>query len=232
MKQDLMDEWSVERLSFICRKCAFLTEGTYVFIAALIRLQEGVGTFLTEGTYDFIAALIRLQEGVGTSHLQDVISTERLLLRTYNIKLDHPSGSRLPGLTDSISLEIIRKFQPILLNDYFPLKVDDDGNCFYRVMSRALYNTEQHHLHFRLLIALEMAEYPQFYDNTHKDYINIIGEAVMLCESYSNELVAACTPRQWAGLIHLYATSGALQIAFRSYCPPVLHDLFFFNSSV
>ena len=77
-------------------------------------------------------------------------------------------------------------------------------------MSRALYNTEQHHLHFRLLIALEMAEYPQF------------------CESYSNELVAACTPRQWAGLIiHLYAASGALQIAFRSYCPPVLHDLFF-----
>ena len=205
MKQDLMDEWSAESLSFICRKCAFLTEGTY----------------------DFIATLIRLQEGVGTSHLQDVISTERLLLRTYNIKLDHPSGSKLPGPTDSISLEIIRKFQPILLNDYFSLKVGDDGNCFYRAMSRALYNTEQHHLHFRLLIALEMAEYPQFYDNTHKDYINLIGEAVMLCESYSNEVVAACTPRQWAGLIHLYAASGALQIAFRSYCPPVLHDHFF-----
>ena len=176
--------------------------------------------------HNYIATLTYFQSSVGTSLMKDVISAEKLLLQTYNITLHHPTWSTLPGPTDAVSVEIIRQFQPVLLNTHYPLKVGDDGNCFYRAFSRGLYGTEQKHLHLRLLTALDMAEHPKFYNNTSEECKNLIGETIMLCDSYNYDLIAAFTPRKWAILSHLYAASGALQIKIWSYCPPVLNDHF------
>ena len=41
---------------------------------------------------------------------------------------------------------------------HIPRSVLGDGNCMYRALSRGLFGTENHHLHVRLLTALEIIE--------------------------------------------------------------------------
>ncbi|GFR61099.1 hypothetical protein ElyMa_001837600, partial [Elysia marginata] len=122
--------------------------------------------------------------------------------------------------------EILQKFQPVILNSYTPLYVQGDGNCLFRALSRGFFGTEKHHLHIRLLSALEMASQRPFYDEQLKDFSNFFGEAEYLCEPYCIEFKAASTPGSWSSITRFYAASAALKVAFRSYCPPIMNDYF------
>ena len=53
---------------------------------------------------------------------------------------------------------------PSMLNDHIPISVLGDGNCMYHALSRGLFGTENHHLHVRLLTALEIIQNRKLYD--------------------------------------------------------------------
>ena len=60
-----------------------------------------------------------------------------------------------PGKPDDIAVKVLGMLSPSMLNDHIPLSVLGDGNCMYRTLSRGLFETENHHMHVRLLTALK-----------------------------------------------------------------------------
>eukprot|EP00745_Piridium_sociabile_P027877 TRINITY_DN44882_c0_g1_i9.p1 TRINITY_DN44882_c0_g1~~TRINITY_DN44882_c0_g1_i9.p1 ORF type:complete len:484 (-),score=90.89 TRINITY_DN44882_c0_g1_i9:1-1248(-) len=111
-----------------------------------------------------------------------------------------------------------------MLADHLPLAVFGDGNCLYRAISRGLFGHENHHMHIRLLTALEIAEYPAYYDAASPDYIDLIREPTLVNDPYPNLMRSACKQQGWSEILHLYAASAVLQKALLSYCPPVLNE--------
>ena len=61
-----------------------------------------------------------------------------------------------------------------MLNDHIHLSVLGDGNCMYRALSRGLFGTENHHLHVRLLTALEIIQNRKFYDVSGKEFVDLV----------------------------------------------------------
>ena len=56
-----------------------------------------------------------------------------------------------------------------MLNDHIPRSVLGDGNGMYRALSRWLFGTENHHLHVRLLTALEIIQNRKLYEDSGKE---------------------------------------------------------------
>ncbi len=149
--------------------------------------------------------------------------SERLMLETYNIHLPTvPShNDTLPGKVDSISVKILEMYQEMMNDKYTPLYVAGDGNCLYRAISLGLLRDVSHHIHLRLLTALELAENRASYDIQHPDYQgNIDDEAVQ--EEYNKLLYLACKLREWSAMGHIYAISAVTKTAVGSYHPPAL----------
>ena len=90
---------------------------------------------------------------------------EQLLLSLYG-KDKLPKQTRLPagtrrGTVDRHAKDLIEEYGRERLPFLEPLKVTGDGNCLFNALSRAIYASEGHNLHIRLLVALEVALNPQ-----------------------------------------------------------------------
>ncbi|XP_064101549.1 uncharacterized protein LOC135212098 [Macrobrachium nipponense] len=92
----------------------------------------------------------------------------------------------------------------------------------YRAVSRALYNTEEHHLLIRLKAALEIAMYPSYYDVEDPHYVDQVKDDRLLHDTYDGLLSSAATPGVPAEMLHIYAVSAVLSISVHSYCPPTI----------
>ena len=104
----------------------------------------------------------------------DQVDTEILLLKTYGMKLPERIVGSPVGPIDYVSNRILKLLDPTVLLDYSPLAVRADGNCLFRALSRALFNSETHHCHIRLLTVLEMAKNPSSYNTEAPDYLDLI----------------------------------------------------------
>ena len=69
--------------------------------------------------------------------------SEQGLLSLYHVEVPKDSSEARVGVVDSVSQRIIQIYQPVLLEQYVPLSVSGDGNCFYRAVSRALCGNER-----------------------------------------------------------------------------------------
>ena len=67
-------------------------------------------------------------------------------------------------MRDIAGSQILQTFHPSLVQHAVPLAVQGDGNCLYRAVSRLLYGQENMHKLLRLLTALEIGSFPQYYD--------------------------------------------------------------------
>ena len=124
----------------------------------------------------FFLLFLRLQCAVKEAtpdELKANIRFEIRLLLTYNVSLPGVSAS-VTGRPDPVSSKILELLDPNMLNDSIPLFVIGDGNCLFRALSKALYNTEKHHAHLCLLTALEVAFYPSYYDSSATNYQDLI----------------------------------------------------------
>jgi hypothetical protein len=99
-----------------------------------------------------------------------------------------------------------------------PRSTVGDGNCAYRAVSLAGYGTEQHHTFVRLLAACEIIEHETTYDVQSGDCC--LKDDRVLTSSYRSILNDALVDGQYAELLHLFAVSAALGVAFQSYVPP------------
>ena len=151
-----------------------------------------------------------------TDVLQRKVESERLLLQSYNVAMPTvPERVPFLGHPDAVSSSILRRYHPVILQDYFPLEVYADGNCMYRAISRGLYGHENLHLLIRLLATLEMMEHSEFYDQGCCRCKELIGEDTIVCDPYSNLILAVVKLGRWSELLHMYAVSAALSVAIR-----------------
>ncbi|XP_064098155.1 uncharacterized protein LOC135209391 [Macrobrachium nipponense] len=129
--------------------------------------------------------------------LMDAARSESLLLETYKISL--PAWSKrepgnVTGTPDTVAVGVLQLLHPVVLDTHVPLSVIGDGNCLYRAVSRALYNTEEHHLLIRLKAALEIAMYPSYYDVEDPHYVDQVKDDRLLHDTYDGLLSSAATP--------------------------------------
>jgi len=122
---------------------------------------------------------------------------------------------------DHEAAAILRQFQPSLLKQYSPRATVGDGNCCYRAASLGKFGVQEHHLHVRLLAAIEMLLYRHLYDVNAVDYCGPINAAEVFTGSYDDVISTVTTVGAYAELVHIYAISAALGVMIKSYYPPM-----------
>lgn len=109
--------------------------------------------------------------------------------------------------------------QPSLLNTYTPAVILGDGNCLFRAVSLALYRTQEYHSYLRLMTAIEMVEYPNYYDTKANDYHHIITNKIYT-SLYKDLINTALRDGCDCELMHVYALSAVIKRPIQSFCPP------------
>lgn len=150
-------------------------------------------------------------------------TSESLLLETYGVKLPEPTEINKAHLTiDSVSVDILRMYHPVLLSSVFPAKTVGDGNCMYRSVSKALTGTESFHVLLRLLSSIEILTHPQFYDTAHRKHIDLVKDNRIVPGTYKDIIIDSLKINAYSSMMHMYALSAALGKPIRSYYPPQL----------
>ena len=178
-----LEAWAEKGMTFLCANCCF--KGT---------------------EYDIEAALARLSLACKTpSKLKVAVRNESLLLATYQVALPPRQSFPITGSRDVIATGILEKFQPALLEDHVPMEIVGDGNCFFRTISRGLYGHENHHVLLRLLTALQVAEFPPYYDNKRCGYCDLIKDSRLPMHTYGDILSRDCTLGAYIAIEHFFA---------------------------
>ena len=73
---------------------------------------------------------------------------------------------------------VLQLYHPCLLLSSIPLSVAGDGNCLFRALSRGLYGSEDHHIHLRLRMTLEIATHREWYDIASPSYKGLLKDQV------------------------------------------------------
>ena len=147
-------------------------------------------------------------------------TTEKLLLVTHNVKLpDFRTSPTQPGSQDDIAVKVLSMLSPSMLNDHIPLSVLCDGNCMYCALSRGLFGTDNHHLHVRLLTALEIIQNQKLYISG-KEFVYLVYDSRVFHDCYDNIVKSTTEPCQYSEMLHIYAASVALSVCVNSYFPP------------
>lgn len=68
------------------------------------------------------------------------------------------------GKECNVAKLILRHYVPEVAMRYCPLKVEADGNCFFRAASLAVFGNETHHMTLRLYCANEIANHKSYYN--------------------------------------------------------------------
>ena len=145
---------------------------------------------------------------------------EKLLLESYFAVPPVFWGQHETCSEDKTARHILRKFNPVILNEFSPRSVYGDGNCFYRAASLGLYGDQKYHYYLRLLAALEVIKYREYYDVGADNYINIVNEFRIVTVPYDQLLPDILTSGSYADMMHIYATSAAINEPILSYYPP------------
>lgn len=146
--------------------------------------------------------------------------SEQGLLSLYHVDIPKESSEARIGAVDSVSQRIIQIYQHVLLEQYVPLTVLGDGNCFYRAVSRALCGNESLHIILRLKTAIEIIVNRKFYDTGRRSYVDLIKDNRIIVSEYKKLVEDTLTLGSYSEMIHIYALSCVLNIPIRSFYPP------------
>jgi len=120
-----------------------------------------------------------------------------------------------------MSVSILQRYQPAVLESLSPRSTVGDGNCGYRAVAMGMYGDQKHHDHVRLLTALEMIGNPSHYDIAAADYTATIVDNRIMTSGYQKLIDDVTTDGGYVELIHLYAISAALGVSIQSFMPNV-----------
>ena len=122
-------------------------------------------------------------------------------------------------MRDIAGSQILQTFHPSLVQHAVPLAVQGDGNCLYRAVSRLVYGQENMHKLLRLLTALEIGSFPQYYDPSDVQYVSLVGNAPIHVPEYMDTLQTACTLGASSEVCHIYALSAVIAMPIQSVYP-------------
>lgn len=129
---------------------------------------------------------VRLRSAVGSKprEVRVVVKSERLLLQTYGQEFPMTDNPTCSGVEDATSTRILKRFNPVVLEDSFPAVTVGDGNCFYRAVSRALKGSIVYHVLLCVYTLLEIRCFPMFYDSEHSKFVDIIQDNRIVVATY------------------------------------------------
>ncbi|GFO32862.1 hypothetical protein PoB_005936700 [Plakobranchus ocellatus] len=142
LTEEQFGDLSSEDLNFVCARCAFTANGIYDDHAVLKRMYDA-----------------------DPSHRQAAARSERVLINIYGVEYPpiNGKGSTLKyAKSDDTAEQILKIFHPAKLQGYKPLKVQADGNCFYRAVSLGCFGTERFHTLLRMLSGIEVLLHPTY----------------------------------------------------------------------
>jgi len=140
------------------------------------------------------------------------------LLTLYKAAPPGTWSDQIPGAEDSVSKSILTVLAPHVLERYTPRATVGDGNCCFRAVSLALYNTEEHHGYVRLLAACEMIQHAEFYDVSAPS--SLLKDDRIVSPRVAEALSSVTVEGTYVDLIHIFAISSALDVTIQSYTPP------------
>ena len=97
--------------------------------------------------------------------------SEEQLMLFYHISLpaiNQPSPNEAG--VHSPSVDLLHDHSQLLLSKFIPGAVQADGNCLFRSLSLAMYESELHYMHLRLLATIETLMHACLYDQTSLEY--------------------------------------------------------------
>ena len=146
-------------------------------------------------------------------------NSQAKLLDTYDVDVKNSCPGDF-GTVDPVSVDILKMYQPALLDRLVPLYVVGDGNCFYRAASRALCGEENQHNLLRLKTALEIILNRKYYDTSMRTYKDLIEDNRIIVSNYKKLIKDTIQLGSYSEMIHMYALSAVLKMPIRSYYPP------------
>ena len=126
------------------------------------------------------------------------------------------------GTSDKVDVNILEGLAPAVLKLCwrYPVEIYGDGNWLYRAISFGLFKTQSHHLHLRLITALEISRNRKQYDVNHKDYRGRLVDNRVIVNSYPHLIHEALRVTVCSEMQHMYALSEAIRMPIRSYYSP------------
>lgn len=134
---------------------------------------------------------------------------EFLLMRLYNAAI--PQRTTLTATDvrcDQVTMDLLNDHHSWLLAKCFPISVVGDGNCLFRAISLLVYGNECHHLHLRLLSAIEVIMNRELYDSSSSHYYAPFAADPFLLVSPYNILVRdICKLNTYCDMLSILAAS-------------------------
>ena len=114
----------------------------------------------------------------------------------------------------------MKMMQPAKLELFSPRCSSADGNCLYTAVSLALFGDQSHHLHLRLLTALEMLLNKVYYDINGRSYEDKIQDNRIVNGTYNELIELVCKKGGFSEILHIYALSAVIGLPLKTYYPP------------
>ncbi|GFO17063.1 hypothetical protein PoB_004356800 [Plakobranchus ocellatus] len=144
------------------------------------------------------------------------------MLETYNIDLlITVPMSRIASTFEDISVSILRRYRPIILESHVLIEVCGDCNCLFSAISKCLYNTEEHFMLIHLLTTLKLIlNSSHYYYYEHEACIDNFNDDHLVFDCFDTILQDGATELSYCDMMALSGISAALRESIQSYCPP------------
>ena len=119
------------------------------------------------------------------------------------------------------ALALLRRAQPAVLDRWTPVQIEGDGNCMFRVVSLAVFGTQNHHLQLRLRTRLEVGQHRPMYDKDNSACHELLRRDTLLPPTISNLWTDLCTPGCSCCYVALLGLNAVLQRCIYSFFPPL-----------
>ncbi|GFO19058.1 hypothetical protein PoB_004556300 [Plakobranchus ocellatus] len=114
---------------------------------------------------------------------------EQLMFKTCNIDLPKSvSMSSSASTVDDISVNVLKRYHPVILESQVPIEVCGDGNCLFRAVSKGLRDTKEHYMQIHLLTTLEFILNRSHYDYEHEAFVDNFNDDHLVFDRFDTVL--------------------------------------------
>lgn len=180
-----------------------------------------------DDTYNFLAALARIAaRAPDIDSMRQQAESERNLLSFYSVSLLPVCVPSVGDVViDNVSVVLLQRYSPWILQQFMPVTVGADGNCFFRAVSVALYGTEKAHAQLRLLSVIEALLCHTLYDSSSPDYYApYVADADLILSDYNKFIFDLVKNGSYCDMLTVLVCSTVVQRPIQTRWPIPTRD--------
>ena len=161
------------------------------------------------------------QRGPDVNTMRTQARAEQLLMSFYSIRLPAISTPCADSVhTHQPSVQLLHENSPWMLRKYEPVQVQGDGNCLFRAVSYALYSTEIHYCHLRLLSLIDVLLNGEIYDiASNAFYGPYAADPWLKLQDYDTFVHTLAEDGTYSDMLTVLAVSSVTQKAIQTVWP-------------